>query len=68
MNENQEQAFVVMAKPGPAFAVSREEFKKLKENNNAKQNREALRKRISSYGNFFNNIKDETKKPEEKEL
>ena len=67
MKENQEQEFVVMAKPGPAFAVSREEFDRLRESQNSKKNREALEKRKACYRNFIN-IKDKTNKPDEKDF
>ena len=54
----------VEAVPGPAIVISKETYKKMQENNNAKQNQEKLKK----FEKFFKDIKDETKLPEEEEL
>ena len=63
MEKNKEQREYVEAVPGPAIVISKETYKKMKENNNAKQNQERLNNKKA----FFKNIKDETKFAEEEE-
>ena len=57
----------VEAVPGPAIVISKETYKKMQENDNAKQNQEKLKERLKKYEKFFKGIKDETKLPEEEE-
>ena len=47
----------IEAVPGPAIIISKETYKKMQENNNAKQNQVSLKK----YEKLFKKIKDETK-------
>ncbi len=63
--ENKHREYVE-AVPGPAIVISKETYKKMEENNNAKQNQ----KRLKKYEKFLKriNIKDETKTSENEEL
>lgn len=54
----------VEAIPGPAIIISKETYKKMQENNSAKQNRERLEKMES----FFKSIKNETKQLDNTDL
>ena len=64
MEQNKKQSReYVEAVPGPAIVISKETYKKMQENNNAKQNQERLKK----YEKFFKGIKDEVKLTEEEE-
>ena len=54
----------VEAVPGPAIVISKDTYKKMRENNNAEHNKERLKK----YEKFFKGIKDETTLPEDEEL
>ena len=64
MEQNKKQSReYVEAVPGPAIVISKETYKKMQENKNAKQNQERLKK----YEKFFKGIKDETKLTEEEE-
>lgn len=49
--------------PCPAVVISKETYKQMQENNNAKQNQERLNKQKE----FFKNIKDETRLAEDEE-
>jgi len=65
MDKNKKQSReYVEAVPGPAIVISKETYKKMQENNNAKQNQE----RLKNMKDFFKGIKDETKLSEDEEL
>lgn len=53
----------VEAVPGPAIVISKETYKKMQENNNAKENKERLKK----CEKFFKNIKNETNLPKDED-
>lgn len=46
----------VEAVPGPAIVISKETYKKMQENNNAKENGERLKK----YAGFFERVNNES--------
>lgn len=52
--ENNEERVEVV--PGPAIIISKETYKKMQENNQAKQNKE----RLKQYKDFFAKINDKT--------
>ena len=61
----EKQKFVVgFAKPGPAFRLSKEGFKKLQNSNSAEENHKRLQENLARYRGF-KNIKDETRKLDE---